>query len=239
MSKTISIRGHGSVGGGAYDKVSVYGNGTVNGDLKTAAAIIRGHGVIEGNLIANRFSIAGSSIVNGNIDGEEIIAKGSFETKGSLTVKSALLTGSVVLGPVRADQMKGRGNFKFRGNIECEEFFVKGVIQAQGLINAQDITLELVGESFVADIGGETITIKGIDHSGWFRKLFNRYKSPKEVRLKAEVIEGTTVDISNVEAKTVRSSTIRVGPHCRIDMVEYTESLQIDPTAEVRNKVKS
>jgi hypothetical protein len=56
--------------------------------------------------------------------------------------------------------------------------------------------------------------------------------------LTAETIEGDTVDLEATEAQVVRGKVVRIGPGCRIGWVEYTDSLEVHPEAEVGERVE-
>jgi len=52
------------------------------------------------------------------------------------------------------------------------------------------------------------------------------------------LIEADEISLEATVAKMVRGKRVTIGPGCRIDQVEYTESLQIDPKSVVREQVR-
>jgi hypothetical protein len=50
---------------------------------------------------------------------------------------------------------------------------------------------------------------------------------------KIDLIEATTVSIQKVHAHSVNGHDVTIGPACRIDRVDCTGTLTIDPTAEI------
>jgi len=53
--------------------------------------------------------------------------------------------------------------------------------------------------------------------------------------LQAEQIEATDVSIEWSNVRVVRGNRVRIGPGCRIELLEYTESVYVDPESEVRD----
>jgi len=57
--------------------------------------------------------------------------------------------------------------------------------------------------------------------------------------LTAETVAGDIVHVESTRAGTVRGRRVTIGAGCRIEVVEYSESLQIDPHAEVAHYMSS
>jgi len=58
-------------------------------------------------------------------------------------------------------------------------------------------------------------------------------------RLNVELIEGDDIFLEATDAQIVRGSRVKVGNGCRIDTVEYSESLEVSPRATVQNRIKT
>ncbi|HZG57183.1 hypothetical protein [Paenibacillus sp.] len=71
-----------------------------------------------------------------------------------------------------------------------------------------------------------------------FWRLFSRLSEllgfGRKGALRAELIEGTELDLEWTEARVIRGNRVRVGPGCIAELVEYTEHVQIDPEAVVK-----
>ena len=50
-------------------------------------------------------------------------------------------------------------------------------------------------------------------------------------------IEGDTIELENVKCDSVRGHNIKIGENCRIKMVEYTGSIEIDKKSKVEEFV--
>ena len=55
----------------------------------------------------------------------------------------------------------------------------------------------------------------------------------KENKVTANVIEGDNIEIESCEAKIVRGKNIKLGPKCKIGLVEYTGTCEVSPEAKV------
>lgn len=51
--------------------------------------------------------------------------------------------------------------------------------------------------------------------------------------MSASVIEATDIYLENTTAQTVRGARVKIGPNCRIDRVEYSETFALDPASKI------
>jgi cytoskeletal protein CcmA (bactofilin family) len=90
--------------------------------------------------------------------------------------------------------------------------------------------------SYTKEIGGETINIRKDTPNkqyGILIKLLIWLSGGKHGKLTVDWIEGTNVYVEDTEAKIIRGEKIVIGPRCRVESIEYSESLDIDAQAEV------
>ncbi|MGA8943178.1 MAG: hypothetical protein WB502_10735, partial [Thermoactinomyces sp.] len=52
--------------------------------------------------------------------------------------------------------------------------------------------------------------------------------------LSADVIEGDEIELEYTRAKVVRGKNVKIGPGCKVDLVEYQDSYDADSDAEVK-----
>jgi hypothetical protein len=52
------------------------------------------------------------------------------------------------------------------------------------------------------------------------------------------LLEADEISLEATVAKIVRGKRVIIGPECRIDRIEYAESLQIDPKSAVKEQVR-
>lgn len=71
-------------------------------------------------------------------------------------------------------------------------------------------------------------------------KIITPFLGPKREldKLTTDVLEGTVVNISSINAKIVRGSDVRIGPCCNIGEVEYSGKLEVDERAVVGKQTK-
>jgi hypothetical protein len=56
--------------------------------------------------------------------------------------------------------------------------------------------------------------------------------------LEADTIEGDEIFLENTKARVVRGKKIQIGEGCKIESVEYSESLEVAPGAHVKHQTK-
>ena len=105
----------------------------------------------------------------------------------------------------------------------------------EGLLNAEKLEIILASTSSVGSIGGSSISV--------YRPDMGR-RSPRlpllsslgrgDGRLLVEdCIEGDTIAIENVTARRVSGRVVAVGEGCKIDLLQYSEQVELHPDAQV------
>jgi cytoskeletal protein CcmA (bactofilin family) len=227
---SVRISGSGSAAGGVYDEVSISGSGTVTGDVEAGRIEISGSGKIEGNVKAASFESSGASKVDGALDIEEGKCSGASTIVGDVKAEKFSASGAVhVGGDLRGGQVEVSGAGEFGGDVEAEQFRSRGSFEIDGLLNADKVGIALGGDARAREIGGGEIVVVrrsvGAGLFGW---------GVGSGTLKAKTVEGDDVYLEGTHADVVRGRSVRIGPGSRIGNVEYSESLAIDPEAEVR-----
>lgn len=112
-------------------------------------------------------------------------------------------------------------------------------------MNAEKISIETVPESRVdiESIGGNSISIN--------RNSYKRKNVISRLPLLSAMtglsggtaviqnsIEGDTVAIEGVKAKSVTGRIVTIGEDCKIDLVQYSEQIKIHPSAKVGRQEK-
>ncbi|HRU22306.1 MAG TPA: hypothetical protein P5113_06475, partial [Candidatus Bipolaricaulis sp.] len=89
------------------------------------------------------------------------------------------------------------------------------------------------------EIGGENIDIRASSGFNFGISLSRGLRFGVGIgTLTVGEIEGDQVHLEATTADVVRGKIVHIGPGCRIGRVEYTESLDVHPEAEVREKIK-
>lgn len=249
---SLSIAGAGKASGGLYERVTISGAGRVEGDVEADSVEISGAGKIVGKVKANRVSLAGACKVAGAVTAQKFDADGAWKVSGDVQSEQFKASGAgKVEGSVYAQEFSSAGATKITknlrahcaklsgvlaagGDVEASEFRGHGAFRIDGLLAADQLELELSERSWAREIGGECITVRKRESFwGWLARWWGR-----QIKLSAETIEADEIYLEATVAKTVRGKRVTLGPECRIERVEYSESFQIDPKSVVKEPMK-
>lgn len=212
----------------------------VNGSFKTAGGLdVGGELEVNGSLnTEGPCRIGGSSEICGSMKSECDVSMEALEVDGTLSVNGRLTAGDVeidgtlhVNGSLIAHDVDLGGVLKAEGEVQAERFMADGTVKIKGLLNAETVELSVSGEDLIDSIGGGRVTVRP-GKSGF--SLFRR----KRPHLISDLIEADEIDLENTDCRVVRGGSVRIGPECVIDRVEYSGTLEIDPAAAVREQVK-
>ena len=234
--KSISIAGSGKVEGGVYDRVKISGSGKVTGDVEAEEFKGAGAVTVEGSLRARRFDVSGAFKAEGDLDVEEGEASGSFKVEGRVTARELKVSGAAKCGPIQGGYIRVNGALKAKGDIEADTVRLSGMFKVEGLISADRVEIHLEDHSKARELGGEVIEVRR--ESSWGGLLGRLFGTHGKGSLEVEAVEGDELDLEWVVAEVVRGRVVRIGPGCRIGRVEYQESLEASPEAEVGEEVK-
>lgn len=239
--RNIAVSGSGRIAGGVYGTVRIAGAGRVVGDLTAEEFKSAGSAKVEGNLTAKKFEAAGSFKCEGDLEVVEGEAAGSVKVAGRVRAKELRLAGSVRAKGITGGYLRAGGALAVEENVEVETFRFGGAFEIGGLLSADRIEVELEGRSWAREIGGEQIVVrlspKGL--SGVLAQTLGLlFGKGSEKALKVETVEGDEIELEATEAKLVRGGRIKIGPGCRVERVEYTETLAVAKEAAVKEEVK-
>ena len=227
-----SIAGSGELPGGQYGRVAIAGSGSVDGDLEADEIEVAGSGNLNGSVKAEKLNSAGSCFITGDVEVGLIKSSGSFEAGGDVISHSVEAAGAhTVGGSLKAEVINIAGSCRVENDVEADQFVVDGSFRVSGLVNAGRVEVKLGGHSSAREIRGSRISVKS-SHSFFFWARRGR-------RLNVEVIEGDEIFLEATSAQIIRGRRVKLGDSCRIDTVEYSESLEVSPKATVKNQVKT
>jgi cytoskeletal protein CcmA (bactofilin family) len=173
---------------------------------------------IDGDLEAAHLDIDGVFTCRGSIKADSLDCDGVATIEGDLRTKTADVDGVLTLkgSRVEADFIKCDGVLSIPGQVSAD------VIEADGFLNAREIV-------------GDRVTIGSFRKSYFLIKLWRRAKEAVGVNdfSKIDLIEATTVSIQGVHAQSVNGHDVTIGRGCKVDRVDCTGTLVVDPTAEV------
>lgn len=259
----LEISGMGKMDGGHFNQINISGLGQISGDVEAERIVISGKGTINGNAAAThkimisgmgtlkghakagKVLSSGTAYVEGNLNAEDIEASGNLKVGGDVLTQHLSNDGRCRVGHhVKAHKIVSRGFLSVAGDLEAEEYDSKGSFSIDGLLNANVIDVEIHGFCYAKEIGGEAIQVKLSRYHNWTIDFFSKLINPflgnnRELdKLNADLIEGTSIALENTHAKVVRGNQVKIGPNCEIELVEYTESIEIDASSIVQQNVK-
>lgn len=232
----MKISGCGKVPAGEYDVIKISGCGELCGHVKCASLHVSG--------AANAESLEcwGDVHVSGTANFDKDILAGSLQISGVINCDSNvhvqheanLSGGANIDGDLKCGTLNAHGGLNVGGDIEAETASIYGTIVCNGLLNAEQIEIDTKSGCSIGSIGGSKIKITYTQ-----RKIFPNLikmhingEHVKGVRVE-QTIEGDEIDIKYVTCPRVSGRTVKVGEACKIDVLQYSESCEIDPKAKV------
>lgn len=232
----LKISGSGRAGGGNYNEVRISGSGTISGNITCRSFTSSGSSRVEGSLKSKEVHISGSSRIGGSLNTEIMKISGSTHIEGDADCKEIHISGSAkVDGYLHSDTISISGGTHVGKDCEAESFKSSGGFTIDGLLNAGNIEINIGGNCTVKEIGGEKINIRSYENHGFWGMLPHIFGSFIN-KLTTNVIEGDDIYVENTDAKVVRGNNVTIGPDCKIDSVEYRNTVNVHPGLSINTK---
>ncbi len=215
-ARDINIMGDGSVSGGEYGKVRIFGDADFTDGVEAQSITIFGRARVQA-VTSGEINVAGSDRFNGNVQAGKIKVNGKAD----------------FYQRVKTDEIVVNGSLTAKQGVESEKFVSRGAFTLNHL-NANDVEIYLAGRSQVQEIGGENVRVYTEAPFMFWHNLFGR---PFQ-RLDAGIIEADRIYLEQTVAETVRGNNICIGPGCKIKLVEYKDAVSIDKDALVDKSVQ-
>ncbi len=233
----VNIFGSGQIAPGQYDTVRISGSGKLEGLVRCNAFSSSGASRGAELECSGAVKISGSSSFTRGIQAGELSVTGALSCGNDLQVSRELnCSGSLECGgSLRCNSLKLSGEAEVDGDVEAEAVKVSGSLDCTGLLNAETVLITGAGMR-IGSIGGGSITIHRAAALGKMAKLPLLSTIIKTISGKVEVsgsIEGDSLELENVHCPCVSGRVVVIGPDCRIDVVQYSESVEISPKATV------
>ena len=222
----IKISGAGQIPAGEFEHIKISGSGSCDGAVKCislhASGAVHCHDSVY---CTESFHTSGAGHVRGSVTAQVIEGSGALSINGNCTARQKLIA---------------KGAFTVHGEIEAEDADIRGVIDCDGLLNAERLYMDLERRSNIQAIGGSSIEIvarrtERVSFSWFRRKHITVDSTVPTVLVVRESIEGDTVTIEGVRCNTVVGRNVVVGEGCKIDSVRYSESIEIAEDAIVKH----
>ena len=217
----MRISGSSTMPGGEYDRVSISGSGTVQGDLRCQSLSCFGSARVQGDVdCAGEVRSSGSSKVTGSITCESLSCSGAVKCEGSILSRGRIHSS----GAMKVSGSLEGGEVDVSGGLEAEAVRISGMAGIPGLLNAETVEIAADRGIRIGSIGGSSIRI----YQPQQKSLLGLFRSSCSCA-QAGDIEGDDVDLEYTQADVVRGRRVRIGEGCSIGRVEYSESLDALP----------
>lgn len=238
----MKISGSGSIPAGEYEGVHISGSGRIVGPVRCDNVHVSGSMHAEDGIdCKNDFKISGSGHVAKAVKAGSMSVSGSGHV-GPLTVQKEIKVSGALKanGSVHAGSIRVSGSMGADGDVEAEEIRISGMINCKGLLNAEDIDIEFQRSMEIESIGGSTIRIyrRLIENRKSILPLFSSLVKRTWGFVTTNTVEGDIIALEGVKASRVSGRVVAIGADCQIDLVQYSESIEIDPSARVGSTEK-
>lgn len=234
----MKISGGGQIIAGEYENVRISGSAKLNGLVRCESFHVSGSSHGEEIDCKKDFKVSGSSSFDKNVKAGSMAISGSFSCDKDIAVTEKLSCsgGLKVGGALKCSSLSISGSAKVGGDIESEVVNISGKLNCGGLLNAEEITIKFESGMEIGSIGGSKITIYRSSKSNKVTRLPLFSALIKDAGGAVHInnsIEGDTIAIENVIAQRVSGRSVAIGEDCKIDLVQYSEQVEIAPTAQV------
>ncbi len=241
--KSVSVSGAGVITGGSYSRVSISGAGKISGDIYAENLTMSGAGRVSGHCEVVQLTVSGTGTFEHAVIADEMKVSGVAKVNGPVKVKELKCSGTFKTSDsISSEYVKVSGTLHVGGDVEAEIFRASGGFDVRGLLSADRIEIHPGGRCRAQEIGGAKIDIRRYgsrDRAGLLDSLLRALSSTWGGDVEANLIEGDEIYLENTRADVVRGKQIQIGPHCKIGLVEYSESLVVHDDSEVEKQTKT
>ena len=233
----MKISGSGQIAPGEYENIRISGSGKLNGLVRCESFHVSGSARGDSIECKNDLKVSGSCGFEKAIRCGNLGVSGSFSCGGELTaaVKISISGGSKVAGNLKCGELHVSGSLRAGGDVEAETVKISGQLNCEGLLNAEEITICAENGMTIGNIGGSRVAIyqekrHRINRLPLLSSLI--HFGGNRVQVKG-AIEADTIALENVKCPTVSGRIVAIGEDCEIDLVQYSEQIEISDKAKV------
>ena len=163
---------------------------------------------------------------------------GSFSCGGELVSNGKIICsgGAKCEKSIKCDELAVSGSIKIGEDVEAEKIKIDGIINCSGLLNAEDIEIKFDKGMDIGSIGGSKIIIIKEPKRKFGERLPLLSSLVKKINGNVHVegsIEGDEIALEAVTCPRVTGRVVAVGAGCDIDLVQYSDQIEISPDANV------
>jgi len=240
----MKISGSGSIASGEYKNISISGSGRLSGRVRCENLHVSG--AAHGDIIecSEKISVSGSVNFSENTESTVISVSGSLSAGGNIVAKDKIsCSGAMKCGAsLKCAALRVAGKVTVGKDVEAEKVDVDGILNCDGLVNAEEVTIKYHSGMEIGSIGGSRIVIcksqscgKSIIRLPLFSSLAGSVMGSVKIK---NSIEGDSIAIEGVTAERVSGRVVAIGEGCKIDFVQYSENIEVSPKARVGRQEK-
>lgn len=234
----IKISGSGHIAAGEYENIRISGSGQLKGFVRCENLHVSGSAIGAELVCKNELHVSGSGRFSKAIQARNMSISGSFSCAGSLTASEKITCSGGIKceDNVKCATLSVSGGLSVSGDVEAETISVRGHLNCDGLINAEELTIESNEEMQIGSIGGSKIAIyRHVNAKTPFRLplLSSLLKSFHGTVFVRAAIKGDTIALEDVTAPRVSGREVAIGEGCEIELVQYSEKIEVSPNAKV------
>ena len=240
----MNISGSGRISAGEYnEKISVSGSGKIDGKVRCQALSCSGSVSGNGELqCIEDAKISGSMKLEQSLSAQNIHVSGSLNIGGEcIAAQDIKVSGGMKCHKnLRCTTLKVSGGIHCDADIEAESVKISGIITCSGLLNAENITIDFGHTGCnIGSIGGSNITILSTPSKNPLNRmaLFSKLVKNHDMFQVQQAIEGDVIAIEKATTPLVVGRIVAIGTGCQIDLVQYSEEVEVHPDAIV-NKLE-
>lgn len=237
----MNISGSGRISAGEYnEKISVSGSGKIDGKVRCKALSCSGSVSGSGELqCMEDVHVSGSMKLEQGLMAQNVHVSGSLKVDGECMAEQDIKVSGVLKcrQNLKCTTLKVAGILNCEKGIEAENVKISGGIHCAGLLNAENIEIEF-GQAgcSIGSIGGSNITILGKASKNVVNRLTLFTKLVKNTGMVQihQAIEGDVIAVEKVSTPLIVGRIVAIGAGCQIDLVQYSEEIEIHPDAVVK-----
>lgn len=206
----MKISGSGKIPAGEYSDIGISGSGDLYGVVQCHSFQSSGSAKGEQIICAGELKVSGSGSFCGDVSANNVSVSGSLLCS-AITVDDTL----AVSGSLRAK------------TVTAKSMTVKGAVNCDEHLRADNVSISYGGKMSIGSIVGGKIHMR---KSRSCLMMGNVHV--------ATSIEGDEVTLERVNCPRVTGCAVRIGKGCQIDLVQYSDTLEISKRAKVKRTEK-
>ena len=234
----MNIAGSGQVVSGEYSTIRISGSGQLGESVRCENLYVAGSTNGSNVVCEKDFQVSGSCDFSGKVSAGNVTISGGSSLGGDVEAKEriAISGGMRCGGNMRCKQLHISGTGKVSGDVEAELVKIRGVLDCEGLLNAEEVDIEFEKSMEVGSVGGSKISIykrhgeKKRFRLPLFSSLVKRASGKVQVN---NSIEGDEIALEGVVTPRVSGRVVAIGADCEIELVQYSEQVEVSPEAKV------